>query len=136
MRQIQLKQKCAVFIGRARFKKSQLIIKYFLNSNSAGANFTLATTVACAVYSDDVASWRQLSTLGIMGHSRQAMTLSISDPSWVDEENLEAWGVHSCVSQAGICVGGEEVKSLKMMALQSQLLKSSGVFNPVWGRSS
>jgi hypothetical protein len=34
------------------------------------------------------------------------MRLSICDPSWVDEENLEAWGVHSCVSQARICVGG------------------------------
>jgi hypothetical protein len=63
MRQIQLKQNCAVFIGRARFKKSQLIIKYFLNSNSAGANFTLATTVACAVYSVALCTRKSSSTL-------------------------------------------------------------------------
>jgi hypothetical protein len=38
-------------IGCARLKKSHFIIKYFLNSNSAGANYNSATTVACAVYS-------------------------------------------------------------------------------------
>jgi hypothetical protein len=38
-------------IGSARLKKNHFLIKYFLNSNSAGANCNLATTVACAVYS-------------------------------------------------------------------------------------
>jgi hypothetical protein len=38
-------------IGSARLKKHNFLIKYFLNSNSAGANCNLATTVACAVYS-------------------------------------------------------------------------------------
>jgi hypothetical protein len=39
-------------LGCARLKKSHFLINYFLNSNSAGANFNLATTVACPLYSE------------------------------------------------------------------------------------
>jgi hypothetical protein len=38
-------------IGCARFKKSYFLIKCFFPSNSAGANFNLATRIVCAVYS-------------------------------------------------------------------------------------
>jgi hypothetical protein len=48
-------------IGSARLKKNHFLIEYFLNSNSAGANCNLATTVACAVYSVDEKSLTHIS---------------------------------------------------------------------------
>jgi hypothetical protein len=51
MRQLLVLLAAGVLLEAPDSRKTIFLIKYFLNSNSTGANCNLATMVACAVYS-------------------------------------------------------------------------------------